>query len=158
MPTFSSAGDFAKALHALERDMERHYPKWGEEIAKEAKAEGYRAAAADLGGDPKFSGWRPWLELEAKPKKYGAALFPTRNSAGPWTVAEDGRNTMSGPSLRTSSVGRTGRRKRAGVRFKRWNGQTAGKGTATSAQERFDRLAERSAEKNYRVVLKRHFD
>ena len=104
-------------------------------IGKMAKDEARNAASADLGGDPKFSGWAPELVTRYDIVGPGRVSFkPTRRSAGPWTVAQYGRNQMSGPSLRTSSVSaKTGRRKRAGVRFRRWNGQTAGKGTADTA-------------------------
>jgi hypothetical protein len=46
-------------------------------------------------------------------------------------VAEVGRNQSAGPSLRSSSLTPTGRRRKAKAR--RWNGQTQGKNTASDA-------------------------
>lgn len=136
----------------------------GRAIGEAVIPEAYRAAAADLGGDPKFSGWRPWLELRVRTIPTGAVVSPTRSSAGPWTVAEYGRNTMAGPRTRIDRrTGNTRRLKRGGVsvvrgRGRRWNGVTAGKGTATDATGRMERKSEPVAEKEFRLVLKRHFD
>ena len=103
------------------------------DIGKMAKDEARKAASADLGGDPKFSGWAPTLETRYDIVGTGKVLLkPTRRSAGPWTVAEFGRHQMSGPQLRMSSIGLTGRRKRAGA-ARRWNGVTQGKATASDA-------------------------
>lgn len=103
------------------------------EIGRMAKVEAEKAASADLGGDPKFSGWSARLDNRYDIVGPGKLSFhPTRRSAGPWTVAQYGRNQSSGPSLRLSSIGVTGRRKRAGA-MRRWNGQTSGKGTADDA-------------------------
>ena len=162
MATFPSLEAFRREVEQMERDLERRYPVVGAKVGKLAQGEGYRAAAGDLGGDPKFSGWRPWLELQVRPKKYGAAVIPTRYSAGPWTVAQHGRNTMQGfgnvrrtrdGDVRTLKSGRVSVRK-----AKRWNGVTAGKGTADKAQARFDTLAEKVGEMELRVVTRRHFD
>lgn len=163
MPTFPSIEAFQRELAKLERNLESKRRDMGRTIAEAAKPEGYRAAAADLGGDPKFSGWRPWLELQVRSKPYGAAIMPTRNSAGPWTVAQFGRNTMAGPRTRIDRrTGNTRQLKRGGVSIvrsrRRWNGVTAGKGTADDARERFEKVAERVGEKEFRLVLKRHFD
>lgn len=141
----------------------------GRAIGEAARPEAYREAARDLGGDPKFSGWRPWLELQVKPKNWGAAIIPTRRSAGPWTVAEHGRNrgnggggAFFGPGVnrRTGETSRTksGRvRKVREFRQRRWNGITQGKSTATRATARFEDVAERVAEKEFKLVLRRHF-
>jgi hypothetical protein len=102
------------------------------EIGKMAKAEAKAAASADLGGDPKFSGWAPVLDTRYDIVGEGRLSFhPSRRSAGPWTVAELGRNQTAGPSLRSSSLTPTGRNRRA--RARRWNGQTRGKQTASDA-------------------------
>jgi hypothetical protein len=102
------------------------------EIGKMAKAEATKAASADLGGDPKFSGWAPTLDTRYDIVGPGRLSFhPSRRSAGPWTVAEHGRNQTAGPSLRSSSLTPTGRNRRA--RARRWNGQTRGKSTASDA-------------------------
>jgi len=102
------------------------------DFGKMAKDEARKAASADLGGDPKFSGWAPTLDTRYDIVGPGRLSFhPSKRSAGPWTVAEIGRNQMAGPSLRSSSLTPTGRKRRAKAR--RWNGQTQGKNTATEA-------------------------
>jgi len=168
MPTFRNVAEFRRAIDKMEADLKKKHREMGEQMAKKARPEAYRAAAADLGGDPKFSGWKPWLELQIKAKPWGAVLFPTRSSAGPWTVAESGRNQgnasgFSGPGInvRTGLTSRTksgGIRKVRSRRAKRWNGYTAGKGTATSAAARMDGLSADVAEKGLRVVIRRHLD
>lgn len=162
MPTFPSIEAYNRALDSFERDLERKYRDMGRTIAEAVRPEGYRAAAGDLGGDPKFSGWRPWLELQVRSKQWGAVILPTRQSAGPWTVAEHGRNTMAGPRTRIDRrTGNTRQLKRGGVSIvrnrKRWNGVTQGKGTASDAFARFERASEPVAEKEFRLVLRRHF-
>lgn len=163
MPTWPSIEAFERELTKLDRTIERQRRNMGETIAEAAKPEGYRAAARDLGGDPKFSGWRPWLELQVRTKPWGATILPTRASAGPWTVAQFGRNTMAGPRTRLDRRTGNTRRLRSGrvsvVRTRRrWNGVTAGKGTADDARQRFEKVAARVGEKEFKLVLKRHFD
>lgn len=158
MATFSSPEAFYREVQALERDLENRRRDMGRAVAEAVRPEGYRAAAAKLGGDPKFSGWRPWLELRVKTNPRGATLHPTRQSAGPWTVAEIGRNQNAGPSPRESTISiKTGRRKRAGRRFRRWNGQTSGFGVASDAKNRFERAADDPANDEVRKVVRRHF-
>jgi len=158
--TFASPEAFAREVAEMDRKLARDTAfKATREQAREAQKIAYRTAAGDLGGDPKFSGWRPWLKLEIKPtRRAGHVLHPTRQSAGPWTVAEIGRNQFVGPTPRESSIGRTGRRKRAGRRFRRWNGQTVGKETASKAVAAMERklppIASRAATKQ----MRRHFD
>ena len=102
------------------------------DIGKMAKDEARKAASADLGGDPKFSGWAPTLDTRYDIVRPGVLSFhPSKRSAGPWTVSEVGRNQSAGPSLRSSSLTPTGRRRKAKAR--RWNGQTQGKQTASDA-------------------------
>ena len=113
-------------------------------IGKMAKDEAMKAASADLGGDPKFSGWAPTLDTRYDIVRPGVISFhPTRRSAGPWTVAESGRNQgnasgFAGPGV-NRKTGLTSRTKSGGVRKQRsrgasrWNGRTAGKGTASDA-------------------------
>ncbi len=102
------------------------------DIGKMAKSEATNAASADLGGDPKFSGWAPTLDTRYDIVGPGKLSFhPSRRSAGPWTVAEFGRNASAGPSIRSSSMTPTGRKRKAKAR--RYNGQTKGKNTATEA-------------------------
>jgi len=94
-------------------------------IGKMAKDEARTAASSDLGGDPKFSGWAPELVTRYDLIGEGKLSFkPSRRSAGPWTVAESGRNQAAGPAI--GAKGKRGSRKR-------WNGRTQGKNTATDA-------------------------
>ena len=114
------------------------------DVGKMAKAEATKAASADLGGDPKFSGWAPILATRYDIIGPGRLLFkPTPKSAGPWTVAESGRNQgnasgFAGPSI-NRSTGLTSRtqsgavRRSRGARARKWNGRTQGKNTATDA-------------------------
>lgn len=170
MADFLSVEAFNRELARLERSIEHAHKDMGTKAALAARPEGYRAAAADLGGDPKFSGWRPWLELDVRPKRWGAAIMPTRQSAGPWTVAQFGRNqgdggagAFFGPGA-NRRTGTTRFRKDGSVakvrafKTKRWNGYTQGKGTADDARERFERVAEKVIDKEFRLVLGRHFD
>ena len=122
----------------------------GNAIGEMATEEAEAAASADLGGDPKFSGWAPTLDTEFKllePTK--VLLKPTRHSAGPWTVAQQGRNRGNAPGFQGPGVNRrtglTSRTKAGNVRktrafrAKQWNGVTAGKGTADDAHRRIQR-------------------
>ena len=119
-------------------------------LGKMAKGEAEGAAKADLGGDNKFSGWaRAPLDTRYDIVAPGRISFhPTRRSAGPWTVAESGRNQgnaggFSGPGA-NRKTGLTSFTKSGNVRkvrarkSKRWNGRTAGKGTASDALKRID--------------------
>jgi hypothetical protein len=125
-------------------------------LGKMAKAEATKAASADLGGDPKFSGWAPTLDTRYDIVGPGRISFhPSRRSAGPWTVAEHGRNTNTGPTLAMSSLtptGRVSRRKR-----KRYNGRTRGKGTATDAVSAIEREAPKVVQKQTSQAIKRIF-
>lgn len=131
----------------------------GHALGKMAKAEATKAASADLGGDPKFSGWKPTLDTRYDIVGRGQVLLkPTRRSAGPWTVAQSGRNAgaagvgpMQGPTLT-----RTGRVSRA--RRKRWNGQTQGKGTADDARAAIDSKAPDVVEVQVGKAVRKFFD
>jgi hypothetical protein len=120
-------------------------------IGKMAKESAQQAGSADLGGDDSFSGWK------AKPlvTRYDVigpgrvSFHPTPRSAGPWTVAESGRNQgnaggFSGPGV-NRSTGETSRTKSGGVRkvrargARRWNGRTQGKNTASDALALIDK-------------------
>jgi hypothetical protein len=130
------------------------------------------AAASDLGGDPKFSGWKPRLGTQIKLKPDGRAfLIPTKRSAGPWTVAEKGRHAeggvglFQGPALNLRT-GRTSRnrtgdlvvRSRRQRKVSRWNGRTAGKNTATDARQRMEREIPDDVERVFKRQIGRHFD
>ena len=109
-------------------------------IGKMAKDEARKAASADLGGDPKFSGWAPELTTRYDIVGTGKLSFHpgSKRAAGPWTVAEIGRNAAQGPRLRSSTLTPTGRR-RSARSMRRWNGVTRGKGTATTALAAIDK-------------------
>lgn len=119
-------------------------------VGKMAKDEATSAASADLGGDPKFSGWAPALDTRYDIVGPGRISFkPTRRSAGPWTVAELGRNSTAGPQI--GSKGRGGRRKR-------WNGRTEGKQTATKALKLIDDKAPKVVDKEVGKAIRKFFD
>ena len=130
----------------------------GHALGKMAKEEATKAASADLGGDPRFSGWAPTLDTAYDIIGPGRILFkPKRSAAGPWRVAEDGRNAgtagigpMQGPTLT-----RTGRVSRA--RRKRWNGQTQGKGTATDALAAIDKKVPGVVDKQIGRAVRKFF-
>ena len=127
-------------------------------VGKMAKAEATKAASADLGGDPKFSGWAPTLTTRYDIVGTGKLLLKpgSRRAAGPWTVAEYGRNASAGPRERSSTLTRTGRR-RSARSMRRWNGVTAGKGTASDAIKAIDKQAPKIVEQRISRAISRMF-
>jgi hypothetical protein len=123
-------------------------------IGKMAKEAAQEAAAGDLGSDGRFSGWRRGapFELATRYDIIGpgrVSFHPTPKSAGPWTVAQSGRNQgnaggFSGPGA-NRATGETSRTKSGGVRkvrargARRWNGRTSGKNTASEALALIDK-------------------
>lgn len=118
-----------------------------ERLGKLAEGDAQKAARADLGGDNKFSGWsKAPLATETKYLGNGQQYVgPTPQGAGPWTVAQAGRNAGGAGGLRTTRSGvlqrRAGTRvrKKDGVRVDKWrrtkwNGTTAPKFTADDAK------------------------
>lgn len=135
-------------------------------MGKAAKKIAEREASADLGGDPKFSGWSARLDTRYDIVGPGKVLFkPTPRSAGPWTVATVGRNQGNAPGFAgpgvNRSTGLTARTKSGGVRkvrarrAKRWNGVTAGKGTADRAVARIESEVPKIVERHVRSVIRR---
>jgi hypothetical protein len=119
-------------------------------LGKMAKAEAAKAASADLGGDPKFSGWAPALDTRYDIVGPGRISFhPSKRSAGPWTVAQEGRNSAAGPSI--GGKGRGGKRKR-------YNGRTRGKGTSDDALRAIAREAPKVADKEVAKAVRKFFD
>jgi len=119
-------------------------------IGKMAKIAATKAASSDLGGDPKFSGWAPTLDTRYDIVRPGVISFhPSKRSAGPWTVAQQGRNQgnaggFAGPSINRktglTSLTKSGAVRRSrGARARRWNGVTRGKGTADTALAAIDK-------------------
>jgi len=126
--TFES---FNRKVSAFQRELTADTTS--HKVGKMAKDQATKAASADLGGDPKFSGWAPKLTTRYDIVGPGrVSFYPNRRAAGPWTVAESGRNQsgMHGPNIRSSSLTKTGRKRKA---RSKWNGRTQGKGTATTA-------------------------
>lgn len=125
-------------------------------IGVAAKGDATKAASADLGGDPKFSGWAPVLETRFDHIGNGRISFhPTKRAAGPWTVAEHGRHTMAGPPMTGPRLTKTGRVSKA--RTKKWNGRTAGKGTATDALVTIEKETPKRFEDELKKALKKSF-
>lgn len=104
-----------------------------------AKADALKAASADLGGDPKFSGWAPTLDTRFDHVGDGRISFhPSKRGAGPWKVAESGRHPVRGK--------------------KRYNGQTRGKGTATKALAQIEHETPDRIEAEVKKAIRKAFD
>jgi hypothetical protein len=162
MPNWNSVAafsrDFDKMIGELtgpeKRKITREMGEQGQKIAA-------RQAAADLGGDKAFSGWTRANPIQLDTHLRNAADFnvlitPTKTSAGPWTVVEQGRNAALGPRLTGPRLTRTGRVSRA--RQKRYNGRTRGKNTATDAVREMDRELPKVADKAVLGVVRKRFD
>jgi len=161
------AEKLVKFQNHLEQDTRRAAAA---EIGKAWQGIAEREASADLGGDPKFSGWKPLLDTKTKQLGNGTLLVqPTRSSAGPWTVAKFGRNkgnggggAFFGPGA-NRSTGATARTKKGNVRAvrafkaKRWNGYTTGKGTASRVNVAIEKVAPDIVEKHLAKGLNRFF-
>lgn len=174
MAKFESLAQFGRELEALGKDLNTSEKRdITREMGERAQTLARQAAAADLGGDDAFSGWRRNslvnLTTEVRSLPDGAALLkPTHRSAGPWTVAELGRNQgnaggFAGPGInRTTGV--TARTRSGAVRkvrafqAKRWNGTTRGKGTASDAAALMERELPKIAERGVRRAIRRRFD
>ena len=170
MATFASLKAYGEALDKMAKDLEQETKtRVALEMARKAQSIATAEASADIGGS--FSGWRRGapIELVTQVKKIrdGYAVIPTRVSAGPWTVADQGRNQgnaggFSGPGI--SKKGTTSRTKSGGIRkvrafkAKRWNGTTIGFHTADRALDRMDDELPKIAEREVRRIEARHFD
>ena len=111
-----------------------------------AHAHSFSGKAA-LGGDFEFSGWPKPGQLEVRYSLSSlnpglVVIHRAPRSAGPWRVAEEGRNQgnasgFSGPGVSNKS-GLTARTKSGGIRKVRarkgraWNGKTEGHGSWTA--------------------------
>jgi hypothetical protein len=134
---------------------------WARAVAEKAgvaaKKAATAAASADLGGDPKFSGWKPELVTRFDHLHPGLISFhPTKGSAGPWTVAEFGRHQSAGPHLIGVKLTKSGKVSKG--KGKRWNGRTAGKHTASEALAKIDRQTPDIVDREFKVVLRKFFD
>jgi hypothetical protein len=174
VPTWKSFAEYGLTLEAWERDMTGpEQRKVTRAMGVEAQRIASRAAVGDLGGDRAFGGWnrgRPIpLDTRLRPGRDAATILsPTRSSAGPWTVAEFGRNQgnaggFSGPGI-NRRTGITSRTKSGGIRgvrarrSRRWNGATAGKGTASDAVAEIGRKLPPIADKAVLRVMRKRFD
>lgn len=171
MPQWSSMGAWYADLAALERDLSGPEKLRITRLqGKEAQKIADQAANASIGGG--FSGWHRDAEIRLATRLFkiaeGHVLAPTRSGAGPWTVAEQGRNQgnaggFAGPGI-NRATGITSRTKSGGVRrvrgrqSRRWNGVTQGKRTATIATARMARELPRIADREVLRVTRRRFD
>jgi hypothetical protein len=131
--------------------------KIGDMAGMRAKMIATAAASADLGGDPKFSGWKPTLDTRFDHIRPGAISFhPTKSSAGPWTVAEFGRHSAAGPQLHGVKLTKSGKVSKG--KGKRWNGRTAGKHTASEALAKMNRELPALADKEVSSAVRKFFN
>jgi hypothetical protein len=147
------ADTFASFAHKVDKfQHELTDDALGHAIGKMAKDEAKKAADADI-GDASFSGWtkKSPIKLDTAYDIVGpgrVSFHPKKRSAGPWTVAEFGRNTAAGPAI--GGKGKRGSRRR-------WNGRTKGKGTATDAlnaiEPKVPKLAEQQVARAIRKVF-----
>ena len=171
MPTFDSFKAYERELARFQAEFERTEKKRiTEEQAAEAQKIAERAFSKVLGGDAKFSGWEPVLETQVKPLRDGASLLmPTKTSAGPITVAFEGRNrggttAFLGPGA-NRNTGATARNQSTGAvrkvrkfQARRWNGYTDPKLSPADIRDPAEERANAIAEKRYRKALQKHFD
>lgn len=170
MTAFRSFGDVAQGFASAAKSLgPEELQKMLRKIGREAQKISEDEAARDLGGDQKFSGWAPQLTTVVRDVQPGVvAVIPTKRSAGPWTVLNDGRNQgetgfFMGPGI-NRSTGETARTKKGAVRktrafkAKRWNGTTQGKGTADRAVYEIERMVPGRVEDEVRRAFKKHFD
>lgn len=172
MPTWDSLGAFVADLEKVGKDLTGpEKRKITRDMGKKAQTIATGAANADIGGS--FSGWRRGnpIELTTKLRTPGdgaTILSPDRSSAGPWTVAEKGRNHgesggFLGPGVnrRTGLTARTrsgGVRRVRASRGRRWNGTTAGKLTASEAIAKMEKDIPEVARKGVLRVQRKRFD
>lgn len=183
MPTFASLAAFERELALLGKELETtERRRITQAQAEKMQQIAQRTAAFDLGADLGFTGgpgrgggWRSKsgdvlrLDTQLKTLSSGATLLtPTRFSAGPWTVAERGRNMgnasgFAGPGINTRT-GTTSRKKDGSLRKVRkrkaskWSGYTRGKDTATRAREQAEKEVAEIALLGLRNTTRRHFD
>jgi hypothetical protein len=126
-------------------------------LGTDAKKNALSAASADLGGDPKFSGWAPTLDTRFDHVGEGVISFhPTRSGAGPFTVAEFGRHSTAGPPMTGPKILKSGKASKA--KMKKWNGRTKGKGTASKALAMIEKETPDRIDKEVKKLLKKAFD
>ena len=161
MPQWDSLAAFGRELAGFEGEFTPNETrKITRAMGVAGQAIAAKQAAGDLGGDRAFSGWvrgAP-IALDTVLRNGGdgaTILAPTRRSAGPWTVAELGRNSAAGPRLIGPRLTRTGRISKA--RRKRYNGRTRGKDTASDAVKEMDRKLPTIADRAVLKAARKHF-
>lgn len=160
MPQWESLAAFSRELAGLEGDLTgKEQRQITRLMGAQAQKIADQRARADLGGDRAFGGWNRGdpIPLDTRLRGSGDAtlLTPTRRSAGPWTVAQFGRNSTAGPRLVGPRLTRTGRISKA--RRRRYNGRTAGKNTAGEALAEMETKLPRIADKAVLVVTRKRF-
>lgn len=149
--TLKSADDLVARLRAVEKSLSAaEQRKRLRKVATAVKPLAIEAARADLGADAAFTLGRTWSEIPLNVRftmhggnRPSLTIHREGRSAGPWRVAEQGRNqgnaggfagpgigVTSGVTLRTKAGKVRKVRARAG---RRWNGTTAGKDTWSDA-------------------------
>ena len=149
----------ARRLNPFLDELEgRKLKELADKMGVRAKALAKEAASADLGGDNVFSGWpKAPLETRYDHLSPGAIGFkPTRRAAGPWTVAEFGRNQAAGPRMVGPRLTKTGRVSKA--KAKRWNGKTEPKNTATKALEAIEREMPKVVDAEVSKAIRKFFN
>jgi hypothetical protein len=161
MPQWNSLVAFGRELAGFEGDLtDVEVRKITRTMGREGQVIAAKHAATDLGGDRAFSGWTRTnpiqLDTLLRNGADGATIItPTRSSAGPWTVAQYGRNAAAGPRLIGPRLTRTGRVSKA--RQRRYNGRTRGRGTATDATVEMQRKLPPIADRAVLKVARKRF-
>ena len=157
MPNFPSLDAFGRAIGSFAAEFDRSRLR---QITTEMGVEAKKIAAThvdtDLGGTG-FSGWAAPLDTRFDYVGDGKVSFhPTRRSAGPWTVAEYGRNQTAGPRMVGPRLTKTGKVSKA--KGRRWNGRTAPHHTASETTAEIDRQTPRIVEKAVAKAVRRYWD
>ena len=155
-----SLGSFGRKVDGFIGELEAEKLRaMAAKVGVKAKQIATDAASADLGGDPAFSGWRPatnWLATRFDHLEPGVISFhPTKRAAGPWTVAEFGRNRAAGPRMVGPRLTKTGKVSKA--RQRRYNGQTEGKGTASDALAKIEPMVPEVVDAEVTKALRKFF-
>jgi len=164
MPNWTSLAAYGQELKGLEDDLTGpEVKKILRDMGTEALSVASRHAASDLGGDRAFSGWRRGAPIPLDTRLRSGSgtepsiiMSPPKRSAGPWTVAEFGRNAAFGPRLTGPRLTKSGRVSRA--RRKRYNGRTAGKHTASNASREMAIKLPKIANKGIKAATRKRFD
>ena len=157
MPNFPSLDAFGRHLDKFSSEFAGEpLKRISTDVGVAAKKIAAVRVDADLGGTG-FSGWAAPLDTRFDHVGDGKVSFhPTRRSAGPWTVAEYGRNQTAGPRMVGPRLTKTGKVSKA--KGRRWNGRTAPHHTATETTADIDRMVARVAERSVVRAIRKHWD